>query len=153
MKLTVKTMLLIAAVSFLHACSGNKSDGFDPKIDTDVVKHDVNDESSDKPQITFEATNFDFGTIKEGDQVKHAFKFKNTGSADLIIGDARGNCGCTVPKYPTQPIEPGESGEIEVIFNSVGKHGKQNKSVTLVTNCIPSTRLLTISGEVNQVSK
>ena len=118
-----------------------------------MVNHDAADESADKPEITFEETNFDFGTIKEGSKVTHAFKFKNTGKADLIIGDARGNCGCTVPKYPTQPIEPGERGVIDVEFNSAGKHGKQNKTVSLVTNSIPSTKILTITGEVNPITE
>jgi hypothetical protein len=153
MKLIFNTLLFYTGVCLITACGGNKSDGFDPKIDTDVVKHDAQNESADKPVITFEHTNYDFGTIKEGDKVSHSFKFTNNGKADLIIGDARGNCGCTVPKYPTQPIEPGESGVIDVVFNSVGKHGKQNKSVTLVTNCIPSTRVLTITGEVNPITQ
>ena len=146
-------ILLIAFALLGVACGNNKSDGFDAKIDTDVVNHDASNESADKPEITFEETNFDFGTIKEGSKVNHAFKFKNTGKADLIIGDARGNCGCTVPKYPTQPIEPGESGVIDVEFNSAGKHGKQNKTVSLVTNSIPSTKILTITGEVNPITE
>jgi hypothetical protein len=153
MKIKVVNFLLIAITSFGLACGNSKSDGFDAKIDTDVVNHDAADESADKPEITFEETNFDFGTIKEGTKVTHAFKFKNTGKADLIIGDARGNCGCTVPKYPTQPIEPGESGVIDVEFNSAGKHGKQNKTVSLVTNSIPSTKILTITGEVNPITE
>jgi hypothetical protein len=153
MKIKFVNFLLIAVALFGFACGNSKSDGFDAKIDTDVVNHDAANESADKPEITFEETNFDFGTIKEGSKVTHAFKFKNTGKADLIIGDARGNCGCTVPKYPTQPIEPGESGVIDVEFNSAGKHGKQNKTVSLVTNSIPSTKILTITGEVNPITE
>jgi hypothetical protein len=153
MKLNYLSVLSIAIIVLLAACGSKKSDGFDAKIDTDVVKHDVNDESSDKAEITFEETNFDFGTIKEGEKITHAYKFKNTGSADLIIGDARGSCGCTVPKYPTQPIEPGETGVIDVEFNSAGKHGKQKKTISLVTNSIPSTKILTITGEVNPITE
>lgn len=145
--------LLIAFSILAMACGSDKSDGFEAKIDTDIVNHDANNESGDKPEITFEETNFDFGNITEGSKVTHAFKFKNTGKADLIIGDARGNCGCTVPKYPTQPIEPGESGIIDVEFNSAGKHGKQNKTVSLVTNSIPSTKILTITGEVTPIAE
>jgi hypothetical protein len=146
-------VLIIYSALFVGACSNPKSDGFEAKINTDVVNHDANNESADKPAITFEENSFDFGTIKEGTKVTHAFKFKNSGKADLIIGDARGNCGCTVPKYPTQPIAPGESGVIDVEFNSAGKHGKQNKTVTLVTNTIPSTKVLTITGEVNPLTE
>jgi len=153
MKVKFLYTIIISSCLIIGACGNNKSDGFDPKIDTDVVNHDVQNESADKPEITFEETKFDFGTIKEGTKVTHAFKFKNTGKSDLIIGDAKGNCGCTVPKYPTQPIEPGETGVIDVEFNSAGKHGIQNKTVTLVTNSIPSTKILTISGEVNPISE
>lgn len=153
MKIIRISVLLTAFTFFIAACGNKKSDGFEAKIDTDVVNHDANNETADKPEITFEEHNFDFGTIKEGEKVTHAFKFKNTGKADLIIGDARGNCGCTVPKYPTQPIEPGATGVIDVEFNSAGKHGKQNKTVTLVTNTIPSTKVLTITGEVNPISE
>ncbi len=141
-------ILFVISVFVFASCNNKKNDGFEAKIDTDVVNHDVNNESGDKPEITFEELNYDFGTIKEGSKVTHSFKFKNTGKADLIIGDARGNCGCTVPKYPTQPIEPGETGVIEVEFNSAGKQGIQKKTVTLVTNTIPSTKVLTISGEI-----
>lgn len=153
MKLSGVHFILAACSMIIMACGNNKSDGFEPKIDTDVVNHDVNNENADKPEINFEVTNFDFGTIKEGSKVTHSFKFTNTGKSDLIIGDARGNCGCTVPKYPTQPIEPGATGVIDVEFNSAGKHGKQSKTVTLVTNCIPSTRVLTITGEVNPIAE
>ena len=153
MKLSIVNLVLIAGSLTFAACGNQKSDGFEPKIDTDVVNHDVNNESAEKPQINFEETTYNFGSIKEGSKVTHSFKFKNTGKSDLIIGDARGNCGCTVPKYPTQPIEPGESGVIEVEFNSAGKHGKQSKTVTLVTNCIPSTRVLSITGEVNPIAE
>jgi hypothetical protein len=153
MKKQFEYTLLIVFSVFLMACGSSKSDGFEAKIDTDLVNHDATNESAEKPEITFEETNFDFGTIEEGSKVIHAFKFKNTGEADLIIGDARGNCGCTVPKYPTQPIAPGESGVIDVEFNSAGKHGKQNKTVSLVTNSIPSTKILTITGEVNPIKE
>jgi hypothetical protein len=153
MKKINQSIFILALAMFIAACGGNKSDGFEAKIDTDVVNHDANNESAEKPEISFEETNFDFGMIKEGAKVTHSFKFKNTGKADLIIGDARGNCGCTVPKYPTQPIAPGESGVIDVEFNSAGKHGKQNKTVTLVTNTIPSTKVLTITGEVNPITE
>lgn len=153
MRLKFTKVLSITALVFLAACGNKNSDGFEAKIDTDVVQHNVNDESTNKPEITFEETNFDFGIIKEGEKVTHAYTFKNTGSADLIIGDARGSCGCTVPKYPTQPIEPGESGVIDVEFNSAGKHGKQKKTISLVTNSIPSTKILTITGEVNPITE
>ena len=81
--------------------------------------------------------------------MQYAFKFKNTGKVDLIISSAQGSCGCTVPQYPKQPLKPGTEATIDVTFDSAGKQGKQNKTVTLITNCIPSTKVLTIMGDVN----
>ena len=76
------------------------------------------------------------------------YKFKNTGNADLVISDAKGSCGCTVPEYPKAPIKPGEEGNIKVTFDSSGKGGRQNKSVTVITNAIPNTKVLTVTGLV-----
>ena len=84
------------------------------------------------PIITFDKTEHDFGTINEGDKVTTEFNFTNTGKEDLIIVDARGSCGCTVPQYPKNtPIAPGASGKILVSFDSSNKPGLQQKSVTL----------------------
>jgi hypothetical protein len=61
----------------------------------------------------------------------HVFKLTNTGDKDLIIGNAFGSCGCTVPEYPKDPIAPGKEADVRVRFNSEGKEGAQTKSVTL----------------------
>lgn len=98
--------------------------------------------------ITFKETTFDYGKIKDGDVVKHAYKFTNTGKEPLIISDAKGSCGCTVPVWPKDPIPPGGSGEINVEFNSKGKLGPQSKKVTLTANTNPAQTFLTIKGEV-----
>ncbi|RME37038.1 MAG: DUF1573 domain-containing protein [Deltaproteobacteria bacterium] len=98
--------------------------------------------------IAFEETEYDFGSIKSGEKVRHAFKFKNTGSEPLIISNAKGSCGCTVPSWPREPIPPGGEGEIMVEFNSKGKRGKQNKKVTLTANTEPPQSFLYIKGEV-----
>ena len=85
-------------------------------------------------KMTFEETTYEFGTVLEGKQVEHIFKFKNTGKVPLLITDAKATCGCTVPKYPEETIAPGESGEISVRFNTSGKKEDQNKPVTLIAN-------------------
>jgi hypothetical protein len=66
----------------------------------------------------------------------------------LIITSAKGSCGCTIPEYPTDPIAPGEEGIIDVVFNSDGKSGQQNKKVTIVANTVPNTTVLAINGMV-----
>ena len=98
--------------------------------------------------IEFTESTFDFGTIDEGEKVSHVYKFKNTGSEPLIIKDAKGSCGCTVPQWPKEPIAVGETGEMLVEFNSKGKSGAQNKRVTITANTNPGQTFINIKGEV-----
>ena len=91
--------------------------------------------SSESPIMTFDKNVHDFGTINEGETVSTLFKFTNTGKSDLIVVDARGSCGCTVPEYPKNvPIPPGGSGELLVSFNSSGNPNMQQKTVTISAN-------------------
>ncbi|MFK7770805.1 MAG: DUF1573 domain-containing protein [Saprospiraceae bacterium] len=100
--------------------------------------------------IEFEEKEFDFGTIDEGEKVSHTYKFTNTGSEPLIIKDAKGSCGCTVPSWPKDPVLPGATGEMLVEFNSKGKAGSQNKRVTITANTNPGQTFINIKGEVNK---
>ncbi|MAZ96692.1 DUF1573 domain-containing protein [Schleiferiaceae bacterium] len=100
------------------------------------------------PSIAFESDFHDFGEISEGSVAQHIFTFKNEGEGPLIISNAQGSCGCTVPDWPRNPIAPGESGEIKVSFNSKGRAGKQDKRVTLTTNAVPQTKVLNITSTV-----
>jgi len=100
------------------------------------------------PEIVFESEFHDFGEITEGMVVKHTFTFTNEGEGPLVISNAQGSCGCTVPDWPRQPIAPGESADINVSFNSTGRAGKQDKRVTLTTNAVPQTKVLNITSMV-----
>jgi len=87
------------------------------------------------PVITFEKKTHDFGDIVQGDKVEETFKFTNTGNEPLIITNVQVTCGCTTPKgWPRDPVAPGGKGEITLAFNSTGKIGKQNKTVTVISN-------------------
>lgn len=99
--------------------------------------------------IEFAESNFDFGIIDEGEIVSHTFQFTNTGSEPLIISDAKGSCGCTVPSKPTAPIAAGETGEITVQFNSKGKKGNRNQKVTVTANTNPAQTFISLTGTVN----
>ncbi|UII22388.1 DUF1573 domain-containing protein [Fulvivirga ligni] len=101
------------------------------------------------PAFEFEEEEFDFGEINEGDIVEHTFKFKNVGDAPLIIQDAKGSCGCTVPTWPKEPIPVGGTGEVTAKFNSKGKSNTQNKTVTLTSNTWPKLTRLRIKAQVN----
>ncbi|MDI9342424.1 MAG: DUF1573 domain-containing protein [Sediminibacterium sp.] len=140
--------LVIASFSF-SACKNNSSET--KEINTDMVEVNASasgDSKSNLPEIKFEEEIHDFGKITQGEKISFAFKFKNTGDKNLIISGASGSCGCTVPNYPKEPIPAGGEGKIDVLFNSEGKSGLQEKTVTLITNCEPSTRILKIKTEV-----
>ena len=98
------------------------------------------------PQITFEEKTFDFGDIQQGDQVEHIFAFENTGNEPLILTNVQTTCGCTVPKWPREPIPPGQKAQITVKFNSSGKIGKVNKVVKVISNSITPISQVTITA-------
>ena len=104
--------------------------------------------------IEFEETTHDYGTVTEGTKVEHMYKFKNTGKEPLLISNAKGSCGCTVPDWPREPIAPGESSEIKVVFDSKGKGSvegqAQSKRVTITANTDPVNTYLTIKGTVKK---
>ena len=100
------------------------------------------------PKFTFGETIHDFGTITEGEVVNHVFAFTNEGDTPLIIESAKASCGCTVPRWPKEPIPVGGTGEIEVSFNSKGKPGTQNKTVTITANTYPKITKLNIKSVV-----
>jgi hypothetical protein len=87
-----------------------------------------------KTTIQFLDTSYNFGEIKEGDIVKHAFKFKNTGNNPLLISRTDVSCGCTVPTFSKEPIAPGGEGEIMVQYNSNHHPGHQQKNVIVHSN-------------------
>ena len=102
------------------------------------------------PVMTFEKPEHDFGTIAAESKVNYSFQFKNTGEADLIITRAVGSCGCTIPEYPKTPIKVGESAKIDVSFNSAGKHGNQQKSITIYTNSKAGVESLLIKALIKE---
>jgi hypothetical protein len=144
----------IALVS-LAACNGDsKVDNKEIEITTDLINNDATAEEgvvvdeANAPKFEFEETNLQFGEISQGEKVKKMFTFTNVGKTNLIISDAKGSCGCTVPLWPRKPIAPGEEGEIEVVFNSNGKSGHVKNTVTLVANTVPNVMVLAIEGDV-----
>lgn len=99
-------------------------------------------------QMTFTSEEYDFGKVKAGEQVTHEYQFTNTGKENLIISNAKGSCGCTVPQWPKEPIAPGKTGVIKVVFDSKSKSGPQSKRVTITANTNPPQSFLTIKGDV-----
>ena len=91
---------------------------------------------------------YDFGEVEEGTRVSHVFTFTNTSDEPLILLDAKGSCGCTVPQWPREPIMPGETASLTVEFNSKNKYGKRNQKVTITANTQPPQTFLYLQGEV-----
>ena len=96
-----------------------------------------------------DSINQDLGKIKEGQVIEISYRFKNAGEKNLIIEDVRASCGCTVPEKPEKPFAPGEEGVIRAKFDSKGRVGPQNKTVTVQSNTAPQREYyLTFKVEV-----
>tara|TARA_B100001057_G_scaffold498528_1_gene605794 strand:+ start:2809 stop:3255 length:447 start_codon:yes stop_codon:yes gene_type:complete len=136
-------LALIALTFFFSACSESASSKINPDIKSSIQKE------SSYAEITFDRVFHDFGLVSEGEIVKTVFKFTNTSDNDLYIVDALGSCGCTVPKYPKNvPIKPGETGEIEVNFDTNGRPNLQQKMVKVSANTPNGGQLLKIQAFV-----
>ena len=109
-----------------------------------VIEEDLGPTTS----IKFDEMEHDFGEIEQNSRNPKTFTFTNTGSEPLIISDAKGSCGCTVPKYPREPIPPGGTGEIEVVYSPGKQANQQQKSVTITANTEPKTTVLRIKANV-----
>lgn len=101
------------------------------------------------PEISFEKEVIDYGTIEQGADGKREFVFTNTGKEPLIISNAKGSCGCTVPTWSREPIAPGEEGVIKVKYDTK-RVGPFTKSVTISSNAKNSTKVLKIKGVVKK---
>ena len=153
-------LMLFVSASILVSCD-SKSDVRDAAKDslnpeaaamtataTDPTAMPSETPSGPTTTVNFSEERFNFGTVTAGEKVQHNFKIKNTGKEPLIITNASSSCGCTVPEWPKEPIGSGKEGNVNVVFSSEGKKGIMEKTVTIVTNCEPSTRIIRIKAEV-----
>lgn len=120
-------VLLMAAVGFAQTATADAEQG---------------------AQIVFQESEHNFGDISQGDKVSYTFNFENTGNEPLIISNVITTCGCTAPSWPREPIAPGESAKIDVVFNSAGKMGVQNKIITVVSNAVNAQERVKLTGNV-----
>lgn len=137
-------ILILISFLFFYSCDNKRTNNT-------LVKSPYSLESNEyvpMPQLKLSEEVFDFGDILQGVSVSHNFTVKNIGDDDLIILTAKGSCGCTVPEWDKDWIPPGETGEINVTFNSGNRIGKQKKTVTLQTNAIPNIKVLTITANI-----
>lgn len=98
-------------------------------------------------KIKFKTDTIDYGTIEKGSDGVRVFEFTNTGDAPLIITEVKSTCGCTIPKKPDGPIMPGETGKIEVKYDT-NRVNPIRKTITVTSNADTPTVALKIKGEV-----
>lgn len=143
----------ILSLSGFSSCDQKK----DGKITADIVTNSQTaggvDENIPRADIRFAEDTFNFGEALEGEKVVHAFRFRNVGKNNLVISNAVGSCGCTVPEWPKEPIKPGAEGVINVVFDTKGRAGIASKSVTVFSNTEPAARKVYLKGFVKAVSK
>jgi hypothetical protein len=101
-------------------------------------------------KIKFSELEHNFGDIKQGDVVTTTFYLKNTSDSIVVIEDARASCGCTVPSYKKGPIGKGEYASIKATFNSTGKSGRTEKTITVRTTA--GTKVLKLKSNISTVS-
>ena len=149
-----RTLLITACSTLLILSCGDNKDATKKGLDPALIN---NPRTADAPgtiatdaiaTMDFADTAHEFGKMHQGEVASYEFKFTNNGKAPLLISNAAGTCGCTVPDYPHEPIVPGQSAIITVKFNSTGKTGLQNKSVNIFTNSNKGTHVLNITADV-----
>jgi len=111
--------------------------------------HLTEEELAQSPKIEFKDVQYEFGSMKQGEKSTHNYEFTNTGKSDLVIRKIKASCGCTATNPEKMVIKPGETSHITATFNSAGKRGRQNKTITVITNdpTQPSV-VLKITGNV-----
>ena len=117
------------------------------KKETEPVKDNPN-----APEITFESDIHDYGTIKNGAEGTYEFKFKNTGKEPLVISNAKGSCGCTVPTWPKEPVLKGQTAVLKVHYDTK-RPGAFTKTVTVESNAKTNPKVITIKGLVESAEE
>jgi hypothetical protein len=151
-KITILFAFLLAT-NLIISCADGKASTKVNKQNLDTAKTRDAEIKQEVASISFDKKEYDFGTVNEGEIVETVFKVTNSGTTDLVITNATGSCGCTVPVWPKAPIKPGETGDIAVKFNTSGKPNRQMKTVTLTANTESGREVLTLRGSVTPKAK
>jgi hypothetical protein len=154
----MKKYIFLLPVLWLTACGNTEEAPKENKdlLSTELVNNPRSAEGTDTAALNalatmdFKDTVHNFGQLVEGEVATYDFEFTNNGQGPLIISNASGSCGCTVPEYPHEPLAPGKSAIMKVKFNSTEKVGHQEKSVTINTNSKRGTHMLYIKADVKE---
>lgn len=136
----------------------NTNDSLEPEKGINVSANIIEDfsklspeELAKAPKIHFDSLTYNFGTVTEGDKVEYDFHFSNKGVNDLFIRKTKASCGCTATNPDKTQLKSGESSNIHIIFNTMGKIGNQHKTITVICNDPENSMvILNIEGNVNK---
>jgi hypothetical protein len=143
-----KIFLALFLSSLLFACDIRNNGKKDVQANQQA-KQAFNDSTT----VEIIDSTYSFGKVTDGEKVEYNYRFKNTGKHPLVILTATASCGCTVPEKPEEPIKPGETGFLKVVFNSQGRVGDVHKEITVVSNAYPAFPILQLHGEVVAANK
>ncbi len=154
----MKRVLFFSMTLLVFAACGNSSNNNENKggLPTNLVNNPNSAAGLDtvaaarKPTMDFKDTVHNFGAMHKDEVGQFEFEFTNNGKTPLIITSATGSCGCTVADYPHDALQPGKSASIKVSFNSKGKKGHQEKSVTIHANTLRNIHMLFIKAELDK---
>ncbi len=168
MKTTFRLMMAVALMVVVAACNDRAAEKRIAELESRLAQIETNKSTpanpiaspdatpaapEEKPEgplpvIAFDKIDHDFGTINDGQKVKYRYKLTNTGEAPLIIQNAQPSCGCTVGDWSKEPIAVGGTGFVDVEFDSSGKPGINNKTVTVTANTWPKVTMLRFKAMV-----
>lgn len=140
-------LIIVLFLSNISCNNNSKNTGGEYNINNPASANGIND-TNGLPTIDFEETEYNFGTVIAGEKVSHSFVFKNNGKGNLVISNVKTSCGCTASKWTKDPVKPGETGIIEIVFDSSGRSGKQTKTANVYSNTQPNTTELVIHCDV-----
>ena len=140
-----KSVIFVLILIVFNACENKQ------RTDNQTIedKQKALQPTKDKfPVMVIDTPSVDLGTLMQGDTIMLVYNFKNTGNMPLVLSNVNASCGCTTPSYSKDPVAPGEKGFITVKFNSKGKEGKLNKTVTAYANTKPAENTVSFKIEV-----
>lgn len=151
----MKRIFILAGIAGLFAACGSA----DKKATTtDTTNKSTVSKTGENPSATIDSANLtsiqwldstylDLGQQKEGKEIELSFRFKNTGTKNLVIQNVSAQCGCTIPQKPEQPFAPGEEGVIKAKYNGSG-HGETRKEIYVTANTDPASKTLVFRAEL-----
>ena len=144
----MKKIVTLALLLVMGATASNAQESTKAVKKTKAKTTVVSTSKDDGEGMAFASETIDYGTVAYNSDGKREFVFTNNGNKPLIITNAQGSCGCTVPSYPKEPIAPGAKGVIGVKYDTSRAGQAFNKTITLTTNAVESSKVLTIKGNV-----